>query len=272
MTDFVDQFLEHHGVKGMKWGKRKSRRAEKKEAKADKKWERKTVSSKTLYAVYNEAARAANKDLDGINAKHEGKNFNIDSADRRKYYDEVAANFNSHVQTAAAKYNQSPSGKKRLQVDINPISGEFTIQSVDVSHADGKPKLVVKRNKNGLIISIDIVDDSMTQGDMFVEEYIEHYGVKGMKWGKRKKRTRSEESSENKTVRKKRAKELSNAELQKSIKRMELETKYKKMNPSGLSKGQKQVTALLAVGTTVNAAIAFANSPAGAAIKKNLAR
>jgi hypothetical protein len=120
-----------------------------------------------------------------------------------------------------------------------------------------------------------------------VEQFIEHYGVKGMRWGTRrsrselrkeaktrKKRTPHEENIELRLTREKKALELSNADLKKAISRMELETKYNNMNPKGLTKGltstQKKVGALLALGTTINGVIAFANSPAGKAVASAL--
>ncbi len=49
MSD-VEEFLEHYGVKGQKWG---VRRANKKSAKADKKWQANVYSSRGAVDVHN---------------------------------------------------------------------------------------------------------------------------------------------------------------------------------------------------------------------------
>lgn len=76
--------------------------------------------------------------------------------------------------------------------------------------------------------------------DPLIADELKHHGIKGMKWGVRKdgdggssrRRARRQPAEEAKTTLKKRkratsdAERLSNQELQKRIKRMELEKKY----------------------------------------------
>jgi hypothetical protein len=102
-----------------------------------------------------------------------------------------------------------------------------------------------------------------------------HAGKKGMKWGVRKDRSIDYTSS--RTIGSKIPSKLSNEELKKVITRMQLERQYKDINPIGaksitgsLSSGNKAVLAILAVGTTINSAIAFSNSAAGARIKATI--
>lgn len=92
-----------------------------------------------------------------------------------------------------------------------------------------------------------------------------HTGKKGMKWGVRKAPLSSEHSTV-KTLKKSKAKSLSDAELKQAIGRMNLEKQYKDLNPKGISRANKIALSILAVGTTVNAAIAYANTPAGKAV------
>jgi hypothetical protein len=116
-----------------------------------------------------------------------------------------------------------------------------------------------------------------------VDSFIEHYGVKGMRWGvrrsrselrseakARKKRTPSPDAIEVSTLKKKRSKELTDDELKRALKRMDMEKRYNSMNPKGFSKAEKVVVGILAVGTTINSVIAFSNSPAGKAVATRL--
>ena len=79
-----------------------------------------------------------------------------------------------------------------------------------------------------------------------------HYGVKGMKWGVRKDRSKSSGGSRRKeswsddareasTIKKKKVKQMSNSELKKLNERTRLEQEYSRLNPSAIQKGWKFV-------------------------------
>lgn len=108
-----------------------------------------------------------------------------------------------------------------------------------------------------------------------VDEFLEHFGVKGMKWGKRKNSNRPGPSKDAKQVaaaakkaKKGSVKSLTNAELQAYNKRVEMERKYTQVNPNKIKKGQLAVGSILALGATVNTAIKFMDSPAGELLLK----
>jgi hypothetical protein len=112
-------------------------------------------------------------------------------------------------------------------------------------------------------------------------DFLKHYGVKGMRWGVRSANSTSgastSEDARVATTAHAKAKSsgthtLSNRELQAVITRMNLEQQYARLNPSSTTKAIGMVTQILGVGTTVNQAIAFVNSPAGKAIKDALKR
>lgn len=81
------------------------------------------------------------------------------------------------------------------------------------------------------------------------EDYLMHYGVKGMKWGVRKKREKISD--------------LSDVELQKRINRKNLENQYKNLTKK---KTPKALKAVGSIGTAV--IIAPATAAAAATIKK----
>lgn len=80
-----------------------------------------------------------------------------------------------------------------------------------------------------------------------------HYGVLGMKWGRRKSRTsssgtgskrrsnKSDDYVRAKTLKKKKLSQLSNAELKELNNRMQLESQYKNLKKQNISTGRKFV-------------------------------
>ncbi len=87
------------------------------------------------------------------------------------------------------------------------------------------------------------------------EDYLEHFGVKGMKWGVKRAENRvkvanSSDHNETRTIMKKSVSAMSNAELQKANMRRQLETQYATLNPAAVTRGQKFAKNALAIGKT----------------------
>lgn len=114
-------------------------------------------------------------------------------------------------------------------------------------------------------------------GEEFAEDYIEHYGIKGMKWGKVRSRAQIDADSAD-VVQVKSAKEkiktnrttnvLSNQELQAVVTRMNLEQQYSRL--AGPSPAQKQRTDKLkkaGISFVANAAINRVEAPITALAK-----
>lgn len=274
----ADDFISHYGKKGMRWG---VRRAAKKTAKADKKWEKKANTLKTYIAVHNEAARVANKiDVPRINnnPKYKDKDFTFDSPLRRKYYKEHEDAFNKRRQEAADKLvGSNPSGTKKIKIYSDGSAGLVAITHSSISsfeHESDEPKVVLIFNNLGHIVEFKIVEDSLEQA-FSAEEFIAHYGKKGMKWGVRKSGASKVGASKDakragttlKKAKSNSVKSLTNKEIKELTARIELERKYSSLNPSKVKKGHDAVKGVLAVGATVNTAIAFANSPVGRALR-----
>lgn len=74
------------------------------------------------------------------------------------------------------------------------------------------------------------------------EQELKHYGVLGMKWGRRKQsRPMSEDAKTAKNLKKKKVSEMSNTELKKLNERMNLEQNYKRLNANTVSRGMAYI-------------------------------
>lgn len=193
--------LIHFGVKGMKWGVRHDpghvgeRAKTKKIVKLDKKFERDSKNFKTYMSVHNRAAELTNKnDIDRINnkAQYKDADFSTDSPIRREYYREHQAAFVANVRKAAVEVGTNASGTRTLAIKERP-DGDWEMHVVDVKHTD-EPDLLdlidgstiqVFYDDRGHITRIEPPED-LEQSAFDDEEYLMHFGVKGMKWGTRK--------------------------------------------------------------------------------------
>lgn len=189
MSDRGEEFfLEHFGVKGMKWG---VRRSEQRAGKADQKWTKKSSSPKSLQRVHGSATRRMNRDEIGrLNNKPEykDKDFSTDSPLRRKYYKEYEKTFMRVMNEESDKVlGRSPDGKHRVAVESSDNGNSLNFVVREIKHADGDVIFVAKKNDRGYIISIEMVTNDLTQSSPDdVEDFLEHYGIKGMKWGVRR--------------------------------------------------------------------------------------
>ena len=137
-----------------------------------------------------------------------------------------------------------------------------------------------------------------------VDDVLEHFGVKGMRWGVRRSdpsgsaggepitikvqngkrvvvkggrgHTTSEDAirtAKSRQIAKKSSTDsLSTKELQDMVNRMNLEKQYSMLTakPSRLKKGMNAAKIILSIGKTVNEAVAFANSPTGKFLEREL--
>jgi hypothetical protein len=281
-------FLEHFGTKGMKWG---VRRAEKKLAKADAKWEKQIYTTAGAIKIHNRVAEKMNGgELDKLNnqPKYKDKNLYDNPALHKQYekeYSKMAARVYSEA--VAEVHGKNPSGTKRAV--YTEIGGpRIAITNVTVKHADTEdlePEIVIplRLDANRHVVEAQVA--TMEQTVALGEDFLEHFGVKGMKWGVRKDRSNapsgptpvklytkpgkgvtaakggkghgvSEDAAAKASTRQKAKASstdaLSNAELKKLVERMNLEQQYKKLasQQSTQSAGAKFVKGLVKNETT----------------------
>lgn len=111
------------------------------------------------------------------------------------------------------------------------------------------------------------------RGEMVIEDILEHYGTKGMKWGVRKSRVPKVGPSDDAleahrsfvTAQRSGPQALSNSDLQKLNNRLNLEQNYEKLQhtPNRFQKALKSIDNLMKAGKTVDSAIEFTKTGTG---------
>jgi 2'-5' RNA ligase len=171
-------FVAHYGVKGMKWGVRRS-----KEERGDKKFAKKASTPKTFVAIHNGSVAEFNDKIGAINAKY--KNIDLTAAGNRAKRDAYDRDVESMMEKAyqnSANRIRSKSGNLQYHLEFQG-DGTFKITTKQVKHDDVITG-TLKRDKKGYITGYEI--DEMTQSALGEEFVLTHYGVKGMKWGVRR--------------------------------------------------------------------------------------
>lgn len=228
-------------------GNRARRKAAKQEHKA---WKKDATSSETANKVFQEAVKTSKPAFNRLNNSpaFKGKDLTKDYALAREYDRQVSQMFNDHMMAASLKNTLNKNQDRFMMFQFDRSLGMMRATEMkrldDVQHsddeADGFPNLRAVFNDLGHVVELIPV----TEDDAFFEQmddaadFLEHYGVKGMKWGKRKNVVREPHSEEAQSLAgvhtraktQKSTKMLSNKELQDAIKRMQLEQQFSQLS------------------------------------------
>lgn len=229
----AEEYLAHHGVLGMKWGVHRAHSTGAR-GPSDHKGPSGTKSAPAAPAVKlgKHAAKKAAKKA----AQIESVDKQIaDMRENLKILNHNKAIMDGHLKAhgKAGRTLADPEVRRALVV-FNELSANIPKQEQEIAR-------------------MEKVRASLSHADE-IEEFLEHFGVLGMKWGVHRARTSSPHPSspEAATARQLHARarsggthSLTNAELQTLVQRMNLETQYSNLNQRQVNKGKKIVGDLL---------------------------
>lgn len=194
-SDAVESGLSHYGKKGMRWGQRmsevKANRAAKKVAKKDAKFEKRADTVDLHFKLHNATTDAMNQvHIPRINSKpvyekaaNDGILVNDNHPTTQKYHKEFKDAYLTELNKAADKLGTNTSGTRKYAVGESQNALGFKVYTKDVKHANLSDSFEVNLvvDDKGLVTGFELA--ALKQGALLVGKTLEHYGVKGMRWG-----------------------------------------------------------------------------------------
>jgi hypothetical protein len=270
----TEDFLAHYGVLGMRWGYRKDELAI---AKADAKFERKAVtkglSRRKYVRAVNRAIKGFNKDIHDINKSPTFRNKDLTNKNdpvTRQYFELVQKTFEDHLAAASRKLPTNYSGTRQFRLNPSFDNRWPTVSVVDISASpadvDAQHSSVSDSNDTappapmplkaifdqlGKVVRIEemVEEPIVMHSEEVGQEFIEHFGVLGMRWGYRKadnilapKPEAPKEPKKLGPIQKHELNQLSNDEVKQVIERINLEKQLREvMTEPAKPKGQSWI-------------------------------
>lgn len=243
-TIVVDEFLEHHGIKGMKWGIRNPHLPKRNPLKGRAK----------LLKTRNPVSERTRREM--MTAKAKQPSIEVDETPWSNYKQSDYSTTQWHNASLIHNHSEAPTAKSQCKLPIKTPNGVVNRHGVYAAaavlagsrggvQATSEQKAEARR-KLRTIYSQMAATPPPSLGHSDVNEFLEHYGVKGMHWGIRNPDRPSKRG--NKAVRtryEKSPSRLSDDELNRRIRRMELEKRYSDLNEEKKSSGKKYVHDIL---------------------------
>jgi 2'-5' RNA ligase len=173
----------------------KAARAVNKGINADKKWQKELTTSKRAVEVHNTASIEINKKIPDFNndKRWKGVDLTKDAAKQKEYDTAVERELlNPEYAKAAVKvHGSSPTGRYKFEIKDPSTALLKLTDTTKVEHAADDELSVqfkILRDANGHILGFTAEDneEAMAQTADLTVEFLEHHGIKGMKWGVRK--------------------------------------------------------------------------------------
>jgi len=309
----TDPSVEHHGVKGMHWGVRKADsskpRPELKSLGPDS-VSRKTKSGETITlqkvkpnVLVKSLGRVSKKFREGYSKRAslnilDGSGKKVGEAYVQKKNDEeLYLNWLGIDKSARGKGYATAVMKAGRdfgkQQGFKKMTLEVPGRSPDARHIYEKLGFKVTGEDKGPgteiwggLTNMEYNFDAKHSGFEEVNDFLQHYGTKGMKWGVRKADNSSGSSSSTPAssdanlasatqtkINTGGVKTVSNQELQHLVNRLNLEKQYSQLqatNKSDIQRGHKVVKDILQAGKTIEDVRKFMNSPTGKILKNTL--
>lgn len=270
--------------------------------KADREYDKEHAGFSGYVKINNLIADTFNSNVGVLNDKY--ADIDIDVAPpsvQKEYYREVEQLFDRSIAVANQRLGTNASGTKRVRANRvgEGINSGFEVIYEELKHSEEPTRFryLPKFNDKGFVVGFSIAPEEDMAEHTDLSNFLAHYGVKGMKWGVRRDRGSSSSSSKgranasdasskpkkpakrqedlsrysddklaSKLSEKKGLDALSDAELSRLTKRMQLEQSYRELSakrPRERSKAEKFLNGAKILGQSANQLTEFINSPAG---------
>lgn len=279
--------LYHFGVLGMRWGHRKTSIStsnktsnDKDLARADRNFEKKSNIRKVINkaTVKMNMSRAYIKESESVYEDVIREFGNRPSrVIENMYQDRMVSVVDRYMKADPTTYNPSKTSRVAfsfVQVNGNNYMTPTIVPADSVMHKEATqaPGDLFVLGIDGKITLFSLTEESEISHEEIIDRTLEHFGIPGMRWGVRRARgasgrvsTSSEDHLTSRQLKKKKVKELSNAELKALNNRLNLERNLRDLKISDSQKGLEFVKTITAVGTTLAAAYALSETPLGKA-------